>query len=97
MEVDPDQLRALAASMDQVRSSVETLDIRTKATTVGQAMSASSLGDVCAEAAEHVEEAWLRMARRCQRFSNICKGNAGNYEVTDTDFRDRLSDMGGGF
>jgi hypothetical protein len=57
-------------------------------------MPASSLGHLCSEAAEHVEGAWLRMAQRCQTFSDICKGNAGNYEVTDTEFRDRLSEMG---
>ncbi|WP_067478390.1 hypothetical protein [Nocardia amamiensis] len=95
MRVDPDQLRALAASMDDIGSMADALDVRTNANAVAGAMPGSPLGAVCATAGEYVEGAWLRMAMRCKRVSNICKGGAGAYEVTDQEFRDRLAAMGG--
>ncbi|WP_330228725.1 hypothetical protein OHA40_21750 [Nocardia sp. NBC_00508] len=96
MRVAPDQLRALAASMDDIGTKADALDVRTMADAVTAAMSSSPLGGVCATAGEYVEGAWLRMAMRCKRVSNICKGGAGAYEVTDQEFRDRIAAMGGG-
>ncbi|TLF93671.1 hypothetical protein FEK35_29290 [Nocardia cyriacigeorgica] len=94
MKVDPDQLRALAATMDDTGGKVDALHVRTKADAVAGSMPGSPLGATCATAGEYVEGAWLRMAMRYKRISNLCKGNAETYEVTDADFRDKLNEMG---
>lgn len=95
MKVDPDQLRALATSMDDIGGKVDALDVRTKADAIAGVLPGSVLGASCATAAEYVEGAWLRMAMRHKRISNLCKGSAGTYEVTDTEFSAELDKMGG--
>lgn len=94
MKVDPGQLRALATSMDDISGKVAALDVRTKGDAVAGVLPGSSLGAACATASEYVEGAWLRMAMRHKRVSNLCKGSADTFEVTDTDFRDKLAQMG---
>ncbi len=96
MKVSPEQLRSLASTMQDIGSGVQALDIRTKINEIGTALPGSGLGEVAATAADHIEGAWLRMAMRCTRISNICHGNAGTFEVTDADFRDKLTEMGDG-
>ncbi|MEV2218798.1 type VII secretion target [Nocardia vinacea] len=95
MQVDPDQLRALAASMDKIGADITALKVRSKTDAVNAALPGSALGQLCTSAGEQVEAAWLRMAMRCKRISNISKGGAANYEVTDQDFRSSIDAMGG--
>ncbi|GAA5067370.1 hypothetical protein GCM10023318_56420 [Nocardia callitridis] len=57
------------------------------------ALPSSSVADACTTANSGIEAAWLRMAMRCKRVSNIAKGGATNYEVTDQEFRDGLNAM----
>nr|WP_067655964.1 type VII secretion target [Nocardia harenae] len=93
MRVDPQQLRALAASMTDIGGKVDALDVRTRGDAVAAALPGSPLGAVCATATEYVEGAWLRMAMRHRRVANLCRGSADNYEVTENEFRDKLAQM----
>ncbi|MFC3965801.1 type VII secretion target [Nocardia jiangsuensis] len=94
MQVDPQQLRALAQSMADIGGKVDALDVRTKGDTVTAALPGSPLGAACATATEYIEGAWLRMAMRHRRVANLCRGSADNYEVTENEFRDQLAQMG---
>ncbi|QNG20943.1 hypothetical protein G4H71_08945 [Rhodococcus triatomae] len=94
MQVDPEQLRALASSMDRIGAEIDALNVRSKVDEVGPAMQGSPLGGSCSVAGEFVEGAWLRMAMRCARYSNLARGSASTYAVTDQDFRDGLTAMG---
>lgn len=96
MNVDPERLRELAASMDAVGSEVDALDVRAMTDAVGSAMGGSPIVEVCATAGEYMEGAALRMTMRCNRIANICRGTAGTYQVADDEFRDSLDSMGGG-
>ncbi|MEU7630287.1 hypothetical protein AB0C34_09920 [Nocardia sp. NPDC049220] len=95
MKVDPEKLRDLAASMDDIGAQAGALNVRLSADAVAGALPGSPLAEVCATAVEYVESTWLGMAVRCERLSGICRGSAGTYEVTDIDFRDRLAAMNG--
>lgn len=96
MKVDPEQLRALAASMDHVGTQTRALDVRAKADAVSSVLAGSPLGEACATAGEQVQSAFARLATRCERMSGICQGSAGTYEVTDSEFHDRLAAIGHG-
>jgi hypothetical protein len=94
MNVDPAELRALAASMDQIGGNIGGLTVRTTTDALGNVLPGSALSEVCSAAGANVEDAWRRMAMRCKRISNIAKGGAANYEVSDQQFRDGLEAMG---
>ncbi|MEU7769402.1 type VII secretion target [Nocardia sp. NPDC049190] len=93
MKVDPEKLRELAASIDDIGARAGALHVRAGADAVAGAMPSSPLAEICATAGEYVESAWLRMAVRCERMSDICRGSAGTYAVTDIEFRDHLAAM----
>ncbi|MEV4124540.1 type VII secretion target [Nocardia sp. NPDC049707] len=95
MQVNPDELRALAASMDKISVDISALKVQSKTNAAKEALPGSTLGEACAAAGDQVEAAWLQMAMCCTRVSNIAKGGAANYEVTDKDFSDGLQAMGG--
>ncbi|AFT98637.1 hypothetical protein [Nocardia brasiliensis] len=93
MKVDPAELRALAASMDKISGEIGGLKALA-ADTLSTALPGSTISSALSGGAPQIEAAWLRMAQRCKAVSNIAKGGAGNYEVTDTDFRDKLNAAG---
>lgn len=94
MNVDPAELRALAASMDEIGGEIGALTVRTTTDALGGVLPGSALSEACATAGSNVENAWRRMAMRCKRVSNIAKGGAANYEVSDQEFRAGLDAMG---
>ncbi|WP_174185321.1 hypothetical protein [Nocardia barduliensis] len=94
MNVDPAELRALAASMDKIGGDIGALTVRATTDGLGNVLPGSSLSDVCSTAGTNLEDAWRRMAMRCKRVSNIAKGGAANYEVSDQEFRAGLDAMG---
>ncbi len=94
MNVDPAELRALAASMDKIGVDIGALTVRATTDALGGVLPGSMLSEVCSTAGANVEDAWQRMAMRCKRVSNIAKGGAANYEVSDQEFRDGLDAMG---
>lgn len=96
MQVDPEQLRALASSMERIGAALDALEVRPAADAVGPAMPGTPLGTACSTAGEYVEGAWLRMAMRCTRLSNIAPGSASTYAVSDQQFRDELNSLDGG-
>ncbi|MFI5535890.1 hypothetical protein ACIA5H_05810 [Nocardia sp. NPDC051900] len=94
MDVDPAELRALAASMDRIGGEIGALTVRATTDALGGVLPGSTVGEACSTAGSHVEDAWRRMAMRCKRVSNIAKGGAANYEVSDQEFRAGLDAMG---
>ncbi|MFI6171289.1 type VII secretion target [Nocardia sp. NPDC051052] len=96
MKVDPTELRALAASMDKISGEIGALKVRTTTDALSAALPGSTVTAACATAGANIEAGWLRMAQRGKAISNIAKGGAANYEVTDQDFRDSLKKLGGG-
>ncbi|MFD8244675.1 hypothetical protein [Nocardia sp. NPDC059691] len=94
MNVDPAELRALAASMDKIGGEIGALTVRATTDALGGVLPGSTVGEACSTAGSHVEDAWRRMAMRCKRVSNIAKGGAANYEVSDQEFRAGLDAMG---
>ncbi len=94
MNVDPAELRALAASMDRIGGDIGALTVRATTDALGGVLPGSALSEVCSAAGSDIEDAWRRMAMRCKRVSNIAKGGAANYEVSDQEFRAGLDAMG---
>ncbi|MET9028149.1 hypothetical protein ABZW96_21375 [Nocardia sp. NPDC004168] len=94
MDVDPAELRALAASMDKIGGEIGALTVRATTDALGGVLPGSTVGEACSTAGSNVEDAWRRMAMRCKRVSNIAKGGAANYEVSDQEFRAGLDAMG---
>ncbi|WP_067795245.1 type VII secretion target [Nocardia beijingensis] len=94
MNVNPAELRALAASMDKIGGDIGALTVRATTDALGGVLPGSALSEACATAGSNVENAWRRMAMRCKRVSNIAKGGAANYEVSDQEFRAGLDAMG---
>ncbi|MFG1794452.1 type VII secretion target [Nocardia altamirensis] len=96
MQVNPDELRALAASMDQIGAQMNALTVTAKTSEAGAALPGTAIGTQVVNAGEYAEAVWKQMATRCKRVSNIAKGGATNYEVSDEDFRSGLAAMDGG-
>ncbi|MFE9582480.1 type VII secretion target [Nocardia sp. NPDC006044] len=96
MKVDPTELRALAASMDKISGEIAALKVSTTVNALSAALPGSTVTDACTTAGATIEAGWLRMAQRGKAISNIAKGGAANYEVTDTDFQASLKKLGGG-
>lgn len=94
MKVDPEQLRALAASLDGGSSAIDAIEVRPACDAVAAAMPGTELGQAAAQAGELVEGAYLRMSWRLDEISRIARGNANSYDVEEGEFSERLGAMG---
>ncbi|MFD3705791.1 type VII secretion target [Nocardia sp. NPDC058658] len=94
LNVDPDELRSLASSMESVAGLLDALEVRTAANAVGAALPGADLADVCASSGEVTETAFRRMGARCRRISQIAKGSADTFEITDVEFSKRITELG---
>ncbi|NKW35314.1 hypothetical protein GS942_26190 [Rhodococcus hoagii] len=88
--MDSAQLRAFASTMDDAGAAVDALDVIGPGVGFGSAAAAA-----CVQAVEFVEGAYLRVADRFRQTAVIARGNADQYDVTESDFTTRLAAMGG--
>jgi hypothetical protein len=91
MKVDSAQLRAFASTMDDAGAAVDALDVIGP----GVGLPGSAAAAACVQAVEFVEGAYLRVADRLRQTALIARGNADQYDVTESDFTTRLAAMGG--
>ncbi len=93
LQADIDQLKKLATTVDTVAQEIDKIDVRTTGDQIGAALPGCSLGQVCAQAGEFTEGAWLRVAQRLQALSGLVKQCADNLATTDEDFKKKLDTM----
>lgn len=91
LKVDPAALRAFAGALTGIAG-----DVRgTRTDTPTLAMPGTGLGATASEAGTAVTAALQRIAQRVDNVATIAKGSAGNYEVTDDEFADRMKAQAG--
>ncbi|MFC8044663.1 hypothetical protein [Nocardia sp. NPDC057353] len=93
LQADIDQLRRLATTLDEVGREIDGIDVRTAGDRIAAALPGCSLGQVCAQAGEFSEGAWLRVAQRVQRLGDIVRQSADNIQITEEEFAQRLDTM----
>ncbi|MFD4430931.1 hypothetical protein [Nocardia sp. NPDC058497] len=93
LQADIDQLKKLATTLDSVSQEIDKIDVRTAGNQIAAALPGCSLGQVCAQTGEFTEGAWLRVAQRLQKLSNIVQVSAATYVSTDQDFKKMLDTM----
>ncbi|EGD25307.1 hypothetical protein [Prescottella equi] len=91
MKVDSARLRAFASTMDGAGDAVDAIDVIGP----GVRLPGSAAATACNQAVEFVEGAYLRVADRLRQMAVIARGNADEYDVTESDFTARLGAMGG--
>ena len=91
MKVDSAQLRVFASTMDGACDAVDAIDVIGS----GVRLPGSAAAKACDQAVEFVEGAYLRVADRMRQMAVIARGNADEYDVTESDFTARLGAMGG--
>ncbi|MGW5440524.1 hypothetical protein [Nocardia asteroides] len=96
LNVNPDELRSLASSMESVAGALDALEVRTAVNAVGAALPGANLAEICASSGEVTENAFRRMGSRCRRIAQISKGNADTFEITDIEFSRRITELGNG-
>lgn len=92
-DADIQQLWALATTLDGVAAEIDKIDVRATGDQIASALPGCSLGQVCAQAGEFTEGAWLRVAQRIQKLSTIVKESTNSYTITDEEFKTRLDAM----
>ncbi|TQF65780.1 hypothetical protein FK531_20335 [Rhodococcus spelaei] len=90
MKVDTAALRAFASAVDDAGTAIDAI----QAIDTGTALPGSTTGPACAQATTFVEGAYLRVADRMRRMGTIARGNANEFDVTESEFTDRLGSMG---
>ncbi|MBF6165386.1 hypothetical protein IU486_11440 [Streptomyces gardneri] len=58
MNVDPAELRGLAASMDEIGCDIGALTVRATTDALGSVLPGSALSDVCSTVGTNVDDAW---------------------------------------
>lgn len=95
MNVDPNELRSLAASMYEAGSAIDEIDVRGLIDGAGDFMPGCDVPAATRQAGEYTEGAYLRVAQRARRIAAICRGNASDFEITDEDYRAKMAAVGG--
>ncbi|MGW9565179.1 hypothetical protein [Prescottella equi] len=91
MKVDSARLRAFASMMDDAGAAVDALEVIGP----GVRLPGSAAAAACEQAVEFVEGAYLRVADRMRQMAAIARGNADEYDVTESDFTAHLAAMDG--
>ncbi|MEU3012456.1 hypothetical protein [Nocardia asteroides] len=93
LQADIDELKKLATTVGTVAQEIDKIDVRTTGDQIGAALPGCSLGQVCAQAGEFTEGAWLRVAQRLQTLSGLVEQSANTLSTTDEDFKKKLDTM----
>ncbi|EME22362.1 hypothetical protein [Rhodococcus triatomae] len=94
MQVDPEQLRVLAAGMYESGETIDDIDVRTMIDGAGDFLPGCGVVSAVREAGEFTEGAYLRMAERARLIAFVAKGGANDFEVSEDEFRADLGAIG---
>ncbi|MGN2638701.1 hypothetical protein ACTD5D_21530 [Nocardia takedensis] len=95
MQVAPGELRALAASMNDVGVGIEAIRAELDLSEIDSAFAGSMLDRVGGEAGTVVTDAWSRMAARWTSITTLIEASASALEAADVGFADRIDTLGG--
>ncbi|MBH0778585.1 hypothetical protein [Nocardia bovistercoris] len=95
VQAAPGELRALAASMNDVGVGIETIRAQLDLSMIDSAFAGSMLKRVGDEANSVVTDTWSRMAARWISITALIEASASALEAADVGFADRLDTLGG--
>ncbi len=93
LTVDIVQLNRLADTVGAVSTQIDTIDVRTSADKIPNALPGCGIGQACVQSGEFIEGAWLRIAQRLQQLETIVRQCSASTHTTETEFADRLDSM----
>ncbi|WP_329414668.1 hypothetical protein OG563_18195 [Nocardia vinacea] len=93
LKADIDQLNTLASVLDGVGNDIDNLEVRTAAGYLADALPGCAIPQACAQAAEFVEGAYLRVAGRMRQVAVLTRDCAKNLNMTDTEFARRMDEV----
>ncbi|MFR9751420.1 hypothetical protein ACL02S_10325 [Nocardia sp. 004] len=91
LKADIDQLNKLASVLDGIGKDVDDIDVRTGAGLLADALPGCTIPQVCAQASELVEGAYLRVAGRMRKVSALTEECADDLDTTDAEFARRMN------
>ncbi|NNH72327.1 hypothetical protein HLB23_21110 [Nocardia uniformis] len=97
VQADIDQLRALATTLDGIKTAIDGIDVRSSAVPVGAALPGTVFGDTCDLATENIEHGWYRVAERIGRVGTTIAQAANSYNTAEKVSEGEFVDLMAGF
>ncbi|WP_067839784.1 hypothetical protein [Nocardia lijiangensis] len=92
-EADVQELGRLSGTVNSVAEEIDKIDVRTSGNKLAEALPGCPVGPACVQSGEFIEGAWMRISQRLQELSTLVWRTAGEYQITDEQFKQRLNRM----
>lgn len=94
LQADIDQLNRLSGALNGVGEAIDALEIRSAVAGIHTALpGCEAVAAACTASGESTEWAWLQVAERFRKLSQLVATTAADVNATDQVFEDRLQSM----